>query len=65
MFYGRGQINIVNYRLRPVRAVLLLALGFMFGSIFLPEYLVTRHQHYAGINASCVQRHPLPAPMGR
>jgi hypothetical protein len=59
----RRQIDLVSYRPRPLKAFILLAIGFAFGGYVIPDYLIARHQYYARIN--CIQHHPLPAPMGR
>jgi hypothetical protein len=52
------QVEIVNYRPRPFKALFLLALGFMFGGSMLPQFLAARHHYYAGND--CMQLHPLP-----
>jgi hypothetical protein len=54
------QLDIVNYQPRPFRALFLLALGFVIGSILIPEYFAARARHYAGIH--CVMHQP-PPPM--
>ena len=59
----RTQLDVVSYRPRPFRALVLFYLGFMVGGGLIPDYLKVRHQYSARI--SCQQHHPLPAPIAR
>lgn len=59
----RTQLDVVSYRPRPFKALVLFAVGFMFGGGIVSDYLPLRHQYYARI--SCQQHHPLPAPIAR
>ena len=61
----RNQIEIVNYRLRPWKALFLFVVGFAFGGLMIPDYLAVRHAHLAGLPVPCVHQHPLPPPVGR
>lgn len=60
-FYGPGQADLVTYRPHRLRALFILAFGFMWGAVMIPDYLAVRQQHQAGIHVPCVQ-HPVPAP---